>query len=117
MRPENKSIELERSLETMKVLSDIDRRILSTLNRDEVMSGSISQIRRIVPADIAGILLFDEAAASLVFSYGWCLNVKIGDDIPLGQCSGYPTFKTGRTLVRKNLDEETVLSDMDDNPA
>ncbi len=97
----------------MKVLSEIDKRILSTLDRDEMMGGAISQIRRVAPADVASVILLDEEAAILRFCYGWCLNIKIGDVITYDQCPGYQTLNTGKTLARKNLTEETVLTEMD----
>ncbi len=113
LETQNKSIELVRSLETMKVLSEIDRKILSTLDRDQVMSGSISQIRRIVSADTAGILLIEDDTERLVFRYGWSQSLKTGDTIPFDCCPGYPSIGSGRTLVRKNIAEEATLSGMD----
>jgi len=110
---QNKSIELSRSLETLKVLSEIDKRILSTLDRDEMIKSAVSQIRRVAPADVAGVFLIDETAGMLRFSYGWCTHFKIGYSIPFEDCSGYPSLESGRTLSRRDLAEETALKSMD----
>lgn len=110
---QNKTIELARSLETLKVLNEIDRGILSTMDSNEMMTEAVSQIRMVVPADAAGVLLLDEEAGHLRYSYGWCVDIKPGQIIPFEQCAGYPTIKSGKTLVRKNLLEEATISEMD----
>ncbi|MBI5694264.1 MAG: GAF domain-containing protein [Nitrospirae bacterium] len=109
----NKGIELARSVETLKVLSEIDKKILSTLDRDEMMTGALSQIRRVAPADIAGVLLADDDAGVLRFAYGWCLGMNIGDTVPFAHCAGYQTLKAGKTLVRLDLADEPDPSVMD----
>ncbi len=110
---QNKSIELARSLETLKVLYDIDTKVLSTLDREEVLTAAVSQLRRVVPADIACVLLLDEDNSSLRFHYGWCMGSKKGDLMTLEQCTGAATLKTGMTMVRNNLAGEACLSDFD----
>lgn len=113
LETQNKSIDLMRSLESLRVLSEIDKRILSTLDRDEIMDGALKQIRRVAPADAAGLFLIEDDSSALRFSHGWFMDLKIGDRVPLDQCSGYKTVTTGRTLVRNNLAEEAEPTGLD----
>jgi len=55
-----RSLELDQKIETLKVIHEIDRSILSSLEPHEILETTIRNISRIVPCDTAMILLADE---------------------------------------------------------
>ena len=110
---QNKGLELARKVEVLKVLSEIDILILSSLKRDEMLSGVVSNIRRVLPADIGGVGLLDLEACTLRYSYGWGHETGTHKVVPLSGCSGAATLTTGEPLLRINLRDEPVLSEMD----
>lgn len=110
---QQKSLDLARKVEALKVLSEIDRVILSTLNRDEMLSRAVLQISRLLPADGGAAFLVDPEHGCLRFSGGWGIAMENGAMLPREYCAGMATLKTGKTMSRTNLIDVKPLSSLD----
>jgi HD-GYP domain-containing protein (c-di-GMP phosphodiesterase class II) len=53
------SLDLARKMETITVMHEIDRHILSTLSRDEILDAVTANVQRVIPYDSLSIALFD----------------------------------------------------------
>lgn len=98
-------LELARKVETLKVLAEIDRMILSTLKREEMLSRAVFQIRRVLPADVGGVALMDQETGWLRYGMGWGLGMRKDDDIPPGTCPGYACLKSGKPHTRADIQD------------
>jgi len=63
-------IELANKVETIKAMGQIDKEILSTIDKETVLTTSLSMIRRVIPCDRASILLKEEKGYSIIAEWG-----------------------------------------------
>lgn len=62
------SIDLAKKMETITVMHEIDRHILSTLSRDEILDAVTANVQRVIPYDSLSIALFDQAQNGFVIA-------------------------------------------------
>ncbi len=110
---QQKSLDLARKVEALKVLSEIDRVILSTLNREEMLSRAVQQISRLLPAVGGAAFLVDPEHDCLRFSGGWGITMENGAVVQRESCAGLTTLKSGKTLSRTSLTDIKQLSSLD----
>jgi len=103
---QRKGLDLARKVEALRVLSEIDRMILSTLNRDEMLSGAVFQARRILPADAGGVYLLDREAGVLRYTRGWGMEGEKGIEVKPDRCRGFAALNTKKTTMRMDFREE-----------
>jgi HD-GYP domain-containing protein (c-di-GMP phosphodiesterase class II) len=65
-----RSLELNHKIETLQVIHEIDRSILSSLEPQEILETTTRNISRVVPCDRAGILLVDRDRQGFVQATG-----------------------------------------------
>ncbi|MBI5675929.1 MAG: PAS domain S-box protein [Nitrospirae bacterium] len=63
-------IELTNKVETIKAMGQIDKEILSTLDKATVLDTSISMIRRVIPCDRTSILLKEKKSYRIIAEWG-----------------------------------------------
>lgn len=63
-------IELANKVETIKAMGQIDKEILSTIDKETVLNTSISMIRRVIPCDRASILLKEKKSYRIIAEWG-----------------------------------------------
>ena len=100
------------------MLHEIDRMILSTLDRDEMLSRVSLQIKRLIPADAGCLLLLDGEEKTLKVNCGWGADFKKDERFMLDGFPGADTFLSGRPVMRADVlnearesGEDTVFRD------
>jgi PAS domain S-box-containing protein/putative nucleotidyltransferase with HDIG domain len=63
-------IELSNKVETIKAMGQIDKEILSTIDKETVLNTSIAMISRIIPCDRAAILLKEQKSYKVIAEWG-----------------------------------------------
>lgn len=78
-----KTMELSHKIETIQVMHEIDRAVLSTIDRKEIIETSIRMIRKVVPlCDASAILLIDKEYGCLRFEAGFGIDSIKGGYLP-----------------------------------
>ncbi|MBI1921372.1 MAG: GAF domain-containing protein [Geobacter sp.] len=62
------SIDLAKKMETITVMHEIDRHILSTLSRNEILDAVTANVQRVIPYDSLSIALFDQVQNTFVIA-------------------------------------------------
>ncbi len=102
----DKSMELSHKIETIQVMNDIDRSILSTLRSNEMLETVIMMIGRLIFCDTASIILIDKEKKGFIYSAGFGVRfVQKGEIIPFENTSITDVLKTGRHQYIANLKE------------
>jgi len=100
-----RSLELDNKIETLQVIHEIDRSILSSLEPHEILETTIRNISRIVPCDLAVILLADEERRG--FTPAACTMPVVPDSedvfLPFDETSATEVMKTVRPQYVGNL--------------
>ena len=104
---------LARKINALNSLVEVDKIILSTLDRDEMLFKVSVQIRSIVPADVGGVALCDSETGDYRYIGGWGMEIKSRDILHTADWLGNPVLNYGRPLMRKDLDEEIIFSPFD----
>ncbi len=93
----NKSMELFHKIETIQVMHEIDKNILSTLDRQEIIETTVRMIARLIPCDRAGIGLVDREKGGIIYTAGFGVDsLKKGTFIPFKDTSNTEVVETGR---------------------
>ncbi len=96
---ENKSLELAKKVDALNGLVEMDRIILSTFERDEMLLRVVSQIRQLVPSDVGGVALKDKESGDCCYVGGWGLDIRKGDVLVPGGCTAHRGLKSGRPFL------------------
>lgn len=89
------SADLARKMETIRTTYEVDRAILSSLNRKEILDVTLNNIQRIIPADKMGIVYNDSEKGAYVYE---------NRTLPFGKCPIVdPVIKTGRIVSVPDL--------------
>lgn len=104
------SLELNHKIETLQVIHEIDRSILSSLEPHEILETTTRNISRIVPCDRAGILLVDRERQGFIQATG---NGTSGSShkpfVPFCDTSATEVVKTARPQCVGNKEELDLL--------
>jgi putative nucleotidyltransferase with HDIG domain len=103
---QKKKLELAKGMEALSVLHEIDRTILSTLDRDEMLSRVSLQIKRLIPADAGCLLLLDAEGQTLEINCGWGADFKKDERFMMEDFPGADTFFSGRPVMRADILDE-----------
>jgi HD-GYP domain-containing protein (c-di-GMP phosphodiesterase class II) len=105
-----RSLELNHKIETLQVIHEIDRGILSSLEPHEILETAINSISRIVPCDNAGVMMVDRNKGGFVRPAGAETEPSLYTPlVPFGDSSATEVIKTtrpqyiGNASVQKNL--------------
>ncbi|MFQ5586251.1 MAG: HD domain-containing phosphohydrolase [Thermodesulfobacteriota bacterium] len=92
-----KTMDLSRKMETIEVMHEIDKSILSTLDRREVLEITIKMISRLLPCDRAIIGLVDRERQGFTCEAGFGVSfLSEGAFIPFGDTSAAEVVRTER---------------------
>ncbi len=101
----DKTMELSHKIETIQVMHEIDRSILSTLNPQEVLESAARMISQIIPCDGTNISLVDKERAGFVFTAGFGVTCHKGAFAPFSDTSATEVVKTKRPQFVANMME------------
>ncbi len=104
---------LARKVAQLNSLVEVDRIILSTLDRDEMLHKVGVQIRSLVPADLGGVALCDPDTGDYRYIGGWGMEIKNREILQTADWLGSPILNRGKPMVRRNIEEEVMLSPFD----
>ncbi len=112
---EDKSQELGKKVETLRVLTEIDRGILLKIdNLDELFEGTTHLIGRLIPCDRVTIVMVDKERGGFVYYYGWGTKArKKGDFVPFEDTNAAQVVKEKRTILRNDLKQAGELLPLD----
>jgi len=100
------AMELSHKVETIQVMNDIDRSILSSLRSTEMLETVIMMIGRLIACDRATIAMVDKEKNGFIFAAGFGVNiVQKGAVIPFESTIATEVVKTGRHQYVANLRE------------
>ncbi len=102
----DKSMELSHKIETIQVMNDIDRSILSTFRSNEMLETVIMMIGRLIFCDRTTVVLVDKEKNGFTYTAGFGVNiVQKGAVVPFENTSTTEVVKTGRYQYIANLRE------------
>jgi putative nucleotidyltransferase with HDIG domain len=107
------TVALARKVNALNSLVEVDRIILSTLDRDEMLFRVSVQIRQLIPADVGGVALMDPDTGDYRYIGGWGMEIKSRDILQTADWLGNPVLNYGKPLLRRNIEEEVILSPFD----
>jgi putative nucleotidyltransferase with HDIG domain len=111
----NKSIELSQKIETIQVMNEIDRSILSTLKSQEILETIIMMIARLIPCDRATIALVDKERQGFTYAAGFGVEfIPKGAFVLFRDTSATEVIKTGRLQYVSNLKNIKNLPPLED---
>lgn len=106
MESVEKAMELSQKIETIKLMHDIDKSILSTLKSDEILEIAVRMLGRAVPCDRATVKLLDDHQKGFIYATGF--GISFADKstyIPFGETSASEVARTLRPQYVSNLNE------------
>ena len=103
----NKSMELSHKIETIQVMHEIDRSILSTLEAEEILETVTRLISKLISCDRATIVLVDKERQGFIYKAGFGVTfVPKGQFVPFKDSSAAEVVvKEGRINHISNLAE------------
>ncbi|MBI4745327.1 MAG: HD domain-containing protein [Deltaproteobacteria bacterium] len=106
----DRTLELSRKIETIKVMHEIDRSILSTLKADEILETVTRLISKVIACDLATVLLVDMERHGFIYKAGFGTALVQKDAfIPFADTSARIVVETGRTKYINSLPEMMPL--------
>ncbi len=104
--PLRKAIELSRKIETIQVMHEIDRGILSTLESQEILETATRMVARVIPCDRVTVVLVDKEKQGFIYSAGFGVTfVPKGASVPFGDTDATGVIKTRRLQYVANMME------------
>lgn len=112
---EDKTQELSRKVETLRVLTEIDRSILLKMdNLDELFEGVTHLIRRLIPCDRVTMVTVDKTRGGFIYRYGWGTNArKKGDFVPFEHTNATQVVREKRYILRNDIRQVKELLPLD----
>ena len=104
---------LAKKVAQLHSLVEVDRIILSTMDRDEMLHKVSVQIRTLVPADLGGVALCDPETGDFRYIGGWGMEIRNREILQTSDWLGSPVLNRGKPMTRKNIDEDIILSPFD----
>src|SRR3990167_8789116 len=112
----NKSMELFHKIETIQVMHEIDRSILSTLDSKEILEIVTRMIARLIPCDKVTVSLIDKDRQGFIYGAGFgTYIVPKGAFVPFRETTTTKVVKTGRPQYAANLAEVKGLPFLERN--
>ena len=106
----DKTLELSHKIETIKVMNQIDRSILSTLKADELLETVTRLLSKVIPCERATVVLVDMERGGFIYKAGFgTAAAPKGAFVPFTDTSARTVVETGRTDSVNNLAEMTPL--------
>ncbi len=100
----DRAMELSHEIETLEVMHEIDKTILSTLDASEIRLIAVNMIGRVVACDMCTLRLVDNKGGGLVYAAGFqSRGVDEAEFVPLGETSAIEVLATQRPQYISDL--------------
>ncbi|HHT9154282.1 MAG TPA: GAF domain-containing protein, partial [Candidatus Tripitaka sp. YC43] len=102
---EDKTQELSRKVEVLRVMTEIDRSILLKIdNLDELFEGVTHLIKRLISCDRVTMVAVDKVQGGFIYRYGWGTNIrKKGDFVPFEHTNATQAVREKRSILRNDI--------------
>jgi putative nucleotidyltransferase with HDIG domain len=94
---------LVHEIETLHLMYEIGKEILSNLTTDEIVDSGVQMIRRIIPCDGATVALFDSDRSVFNVSMSWGTGIDKGKEIGKDDSPFYSSMKSGRPFYQHDI--------------
>jgi putative nucleotidyltransferase with HDIG domain/PAS domain S-box-containing protein len=108
-----KSVSLESRVETMSVMREIDRTILSSLEPVHTYEVATQLVKRVIPCDRVTIVLIDKEAGGFRYTAGWGVELEKGAFVRFEDTNATEAVRTKRPVIRLNIAGEENLLPLD----
>ncbi|MDH4263692.1 MAG: HD domain-containing protein [Spirochaetia bacterium] len=99
-----RSIELSARVETIQVMNEIDKSILSTLNIWEILENVTHLVSRLIPCEMSNVFMVDKENEGFIFAAGFGVReLSVGDLIPFHETSSTEILQSGKIEYIANL--------------
>ncbi len=106
----DRAMELSRRIETIQVMHEIDKTVLSSLDSREVLDTAMNMIAKIVPCDRATVALIDEENDVFRYEAGFGISfVSRGDTVSTSETSAIDVIRTMRPEYIADMREGSEL--------
>ncbi len=105
----NNAMELSRKIETIKVMHEMDRSMLSTLETQEILEVVTGLVSKLVPCDRGTVVTVDRERKGFVYTAGFGIDMPKGLFTPFSDTSAADMVETGRAEFTPNLGDESKL--------
>ncbi len=106
----DKAMELSHKIETVRVMREVDRSILSTLNPDEILETVVSLLGRLIPCDRATVAVADRERGGFIYKAGFGIDMPKGTYMEFSMTSAEGLLTGGGVEFTPDLSiEETLL--------
>lgn len=102
----DKTMELTHKIETINVMHEIDRGILSTLDTQEILETITSMVTRLIPAERVTVVLVDRERGGFVYKAGFGVKLAKGAFVPFRDTSATEVIQTGKPQFTSDLASE-----------
>ena len=102
----NKSMELSHKIETIQVMHEIDKSILSTLEAEDILETVTRLVSKVIPCDRTTVVLVDNERGGFIYKAGFGVTfISKGQFVSFKDTSGADVVKRGITEYVSNLAE------------
>ena len=105
----DKTMELSHKTETIQVMHEIDRGILSTLDTQEILETISSMVTRLIPAEGVTVVLIDRERSGFVYKAGFGVKLAKGAFVPFRDTSATEVIQTGKPQFTSDFASEKDL--------
>ena len=106
----DKAMELSHKIETIQVMNEIDRSILSTLNPGEILETVAMMVSKLIPCDRVSVALVDTERQGFTYAAGFGIEfLTKGAFVPFRDTSATDVLKTRTPQYANNLKAESEL--------
>jgi len=102
----DKTMELSHKIETIQVMHEIDRSLLSTLETQEILETITSMVTRLIPAERVTVVLVDRERSGFVYKAGFGVKLAKGAFVPFRDTSATEVIQTGIPQFTSDLASE-----------
>lgn len=102
----DRTMKLSNKMETIRVMHEIDRSILSNLDPGKILETAVNMLARVIPCDRATVALADRERGGLVYEAGFGLDfIPKGAFIAFDETNTTDVVTTGRPQYMSDLRE------------
>ncbi|MFQ5901256.1 MAG: HD-GYP domain-containing protein, partial [Thermodesulfobacteriota bacterium] len=105
----NKVTDITKKIETITVMHEIDRTILSTHSRHEILNSVVHMVRRLVPCDAVAVATVDRLRKGFMREAGLAEGIETDNFISFNETSCTKILETRKPMLITDLAIETSL--------
>lgn len=107
---QDRAMELAQKIETIKVMHEIDRSILSTMERQEILDTVVRMVAKVIPCEGAKVFILDKEKNGFVYQAGFgFIALAKGDFLPFGDTLCSEAITTVKPKYVSNFSEISNL--------